>query len=242
MELIYKYQGKTKRYLLVNSIAQMSTEQRLAYFNFLMGVGDAYSIVPILWQIPLKELDQMDEEQRYWLYECILQDFEKPDGWIIQEFNGLQGPSDKMDSSTWAEFYSASTYLNRYRKKKNPTDLHKFLSCIYFDRSQEWSAEVPKNYTFFQKASAGFIFAAIQSFAAIEESLKKTFKHVFPAEEEEKPLAIATSSTEEITWLDITLSVCDFNPVLLEQYQQKNMYLVLKAINEKIKHHKKLKK
>lgn len=240
MELNYKYRGKPRSYKLATSIEDMDQDQRLAYYNFLLGVGESFGIVPILWKVPLREINDMDEEQKHWLLECIYSNFQKPEEWIIQEFDGLLGPKKNMDGSSWAEFYWASTYLNKYRKSKTSEDLHKFLACLYFDRTMPWSTNLPESHRCFRKASAGFIFAAILSFSGIEDRVKKLFPHVFPDPEENEDLAIATTGpAESLTWLDITLAANDYDPVKMTSYQQLDMYLVLKSMNEKIKSNKK---
>lgn len=241
MEVRYKYKGKPRHYVLATSIAEMDQEQRLAYYNFLMGAGDAFAIVPILWKIPLVELDGMTDEERHHLLQCIETGFEKPTEWLLTEYLNFQGPADKMSGSSWAEFYFASTYLNKYRKTKDISQLRKFLACLYFDRSKSFDInKVIINSHQFNNAPAGFIFAAIQSFAGIEERLKTMYTHVFPGDDE-KELALAGSESE-ITWLDITLANCDYDVVQMEQLQQKDMYIVLKAMNMKIEKAKKQKK
>lgn len=224
---------KVKKFSCPTSMAEMSSVQLTFFYKFLMGEENKqYAIVPIMWQLPLKDLALMDEEQRHLLLHTFLDNLDHSGSYFIENYDGLVAPATGMKTATWEQYYLAHHYLEAYKETKDNTSFHKFLATLYTPLGEAFNAnQIENNYSRFRIAHAGFCFGAMLAFGAITENLKKRFPQVFS-----KPaLGIATTSTPKSNWLEVSLSMCDNDPVRLTQLNQQNMYLVLKAMDQKLK-------
>jgi hypothetical protein len=236
MDLNFKIGKKSYHFKAPDSLAQFNSAQWLQWHNAIYKKDSRMMLYQVIWGLEVQTVNLLTDKQKAEIM-FVCEQFETlplPDKWMLPVLNGLLGPIDTLANLLYGEWMFADKFCEEFLLKGDLAAGRKFLACIYRqrkgqDRGKFVEEEIYTRLTIFKNAQYATIRAVANNWIGCKLAFKNIFPMVFKSSEGKD-----ADGKKNYGWIDVGLSIVEDNPIAFVQLEQTNLFLVLKALNNKI--------
>lgn len=246
MEVSFKHKGKKYRYTAPDGLAEMTAKQWVEWHRCLYVVGSRMMLFEVIWGMPVQVVDLLEDEMKadiLFLTEQLEHIEVLPSKWMMPELFGLVGPDDLLTNLVFEEWMFADKFCEGFLETGDLIQGRKFLAAIYrekvgqeqYEYHGDWRVGFRKNdievrLKKFEKADYATIRAIANNWIGCKQEFKEIFPYVFRGNNEG-----VDAVKKNFSWLDVGLSMVEDNPVEFLELEKTSFFLVMKALDNKIK-------
>lgn len=236
MELSFKIGKKNYHFKAPDSLEDFSQSQWLQWHNAIYKPNSRMMLFQVIWGLEVQVVDLLSDEQKAEnMFMCEqLEQLPMPEKWMVPELCGFVGPTDGLGNLVYGEWMFADRFCEDFLLHGDMEAGRKFLACIYRQKKGEVRGrfvqeEIDSRLKVFEKADYATIRAIANNWIGCKLGFKETFTEIFKA-----PEAKAADAKKNFGWIDVGLSIVEDSPIAFVELEQTNLYLVLKALNNKL--------